>query len=97
MVDPLDSTPTVFVPPANNNHNNSNHNNSNHNNNNRETIPTEFDESMLLSPKIEIFDNELCMETNRQGHNQDIQMDNANNRTKNFSSKIYRKRVSYVL
>jgi len=69
MVDPLDTTPTVLLAPANNNHNN----------NNQETVPTEFDESMLLSPKIEVFDNESCMEANRQGHNDDIKMDNVNN------------------
>ncbi|KAM8709690.1 hypothetical protein ACLKA7_016493 [Drosophila subpalustris] len=62
MMDPLDTTSTAFLPPANNN---------------RETMPTEFDESMLLSPKIEIFDNEQLMESHRQVQNDDIKMDNA--------------------
>ncbi|XP_034481998.1 uncharacterized protein LOC117787558 [Drosophila innubila] len=63
-MDPLDTASTVFLTGANNN---------------RETsLPTEFDESMLLSPKIEIFDNDQCMETNRQVQNaDDIKIDSA--------------------
>lgn len=61
-MDPLETTSTVFLAAANNN---------------RETLPTEFDESLLLSPKVEIFDNDQFMETNRQVQNENIKMDNA--------------------
>ncbi|XP_060654024.1 uncharacterized protein LOC132789780 [Drosophila nasuta] len=62
-LDPLDTTPTAFLAPATTN---------------RDTMPTAFDESMLISPKIEIFDSDPSMEVNRQGLNDDVKMDNVN-------------------
>ncbi|KAH8302399.1 hypothetical protein KR044_005924, partial [Drosophila immigrans] len=61
-LDPLDTTPTAFLTPVVSN---------------RDTIPTAFDESMLISPKIEIFDCEVS----RQEHNDDVKMDNVSTNT----------------
>ncbi|KAH8371430.1 hypothetical protein KR093_007492, partial [Drosophila rubida] len=62
-LDPLDTTPTPFLTPAITN---------------RDTMPTAFDESMLISPKIEIFDSEPLLEVSPQRHNEDVKKDNAN-------------------